>query len=388
MLSELQTPRWPRVIGQQRVKNSLLAAAHSGRLPHAYLFVGNEGVGKDATALEFARVLLCSARGNEACDACHSCLSLKSLQHPDVRFITALPTGRNEDKEDGPLDKLTAAEIEAIQSQYKLKAENPYYRIAIPRANQIKINSVREVRRESAMSSLYKGRRIFIFSNADEMSEASMNTLLKTLEEPPSDTLIILTTARPDLLLPTIISRCQVVRFEPLREQEIEDALVDRERVERSRAALIARLANGSYSRARELLHTDVGEMRAHVVDFVRAVVANKFADVANAVETLSADKDREKVVRFLSLMMVWFRDAYVLMNGAEIINQDQAEAVQRFVTKFPDADVARAIQAVDHSISLIYKNGYIPLTLFQLGVRLRRCITEPSRSQTALPLL
>lgn len=388
MHSELHVPRWPRVIGQHRVKNNLLAVIKSGRLPHAYLFIGNEGVGKDAMALEFARVLLCSARGEEACDTCQSCQSLNSMQHPDVRFITALPTGKGEDKEDGPLDKLSAADISAIQEQYRLKAENPYHRISIPRANQIKINSVRDLRRESAMSSLYKGRRIFIISNADEMNDASMNTLLKTLEEPPPDTLIILTTARPELLLQTIISRCQTVRFEPLREQEIEQALVEREHVENSQAALVARLANGSYIQALELLQTDVGEMRTQVLDFVRTVVANKFTNLAEEIEKLSAGKDRERVVRFLSLMMIWFRDAYVMMNGGEIINRDQSDALRRFVANFPHADVAGAMQAVDHSISLIYKNGYIPLTLFQLGVRLRRCVIEPSPSQSALTLL
>ncbi|MEK7672167.1 MAG: DNA polymerase III subunit delta, partial [Bacteroidota bacterium] len=91
---------WNRVIGQYRVKNILLSALRAQRLPHAYLFIGNEGVGKDAMALELARVLHCEKNQADACNACPSCLKLNSLQHPDVKLITALPVGKGEKSDD------------------------------------------------------------------------------------------------------------------------------------------------------------------------------------------------------------------------------------------------------------------------------------------------
>ncbi len=372
---------WNRVLGQRRVKSILLGAIRSKRLPHAYLFVGNEGVGKDAMALELARTIHCVKKQEEACGECPSCLKMQSLQHPDVKLITALPTGKNEKSEDGPLDKVAVADIQVIQEQYKLKAENPYHRIDIPRANTIKISSIREVRRESAMTTLYDGKRIFIVSNADEMAAESSNTILKTLEEPPGDTLLILTTARPEALLPTIVSRCQLVRFDPLTEEEIRTALVEREGVEQAQATLVARLANGSYVRALQLLESDINALREDVVLFIRTVLGNNSVNLSQHIEKLAASKDRDFVIRFLSLMLIWFRDAFVLLQGGEIINLDQQDDLQNFTAKFPAANLEQVLSSIDHCISLVDKNGYILLALLQLSVKLRRAILQPSVS-------
>jgi DNA polymerase III subunit delta' len=376
---------WNRVIGQQRVKSILLSAFRARRLPHAYLFIGNEGVGKDAMALELARVLHCETHREEACGVCPSCLKVDSLQHPDVKFITPLPLGKGEKSDDAPLDKLTVAEVQGIQEEYRQKAKNPYHRISIPRANIIKINSIRQVRRDSTMSTLYEGKKIFIISNAEEMGEEAANTLLKTLEEPPGDTLLVLTTSRPESLLPTIISRCQPVRFDPLTEPDIRDALVGREQVEADRAALVARLASGSYVRALELLQSDITELRQEVVDFIRTALAHNFLHLSQHIDKLAAAKDRELVVRFLSLMLMWFRDAFVLRTGGEVINLDQQDALRKFSAKFGDADLRTVMEAVDHSISLIDKNGYIPLTLLQLAVKMRRAILETPAQRTLI---
>ncbi|MBX2989994.1 MAG: DNA polymerase III subunit delta' [Bacteroidetes bacterium] len=370
---------WHRVIGQQRVKNILLSALRTGRLPHAYLFAGNEGVGKDAMALELARALHCEKEKENACGECASCLKLNTLQHPDVKLITALPVGKSEKSDDPPMEKLTAADVESVQEQYRRKGENPYHRVAIAKANIIKINSIREVRRESAMSSLYGGKKVFIISNADEMGDEASNTLLKTLEEPPGDTLLILTTSRPETLLQTIISRCQLVRFDPLTELDIRAALMERELVDDLKATLVARLANGSYVRALELLKDDVAALRQDVVNFVRTTLTGNAVAISEQVEQLASSKDREFVVRFLTLMLVWFRDAFVLLQGGSIINLDQQDDLKRFTAKFPDANLNGVMNAVEQSISLIYKNGYILLTLIQLTVRLRRAILEQS---------
>lgn len=367
---------WHRVIGQERVKRILAAAMNSARLPHAYVFIGNEGVGKDAMAIELARVLHCNQRqGDEACGECPACSKIGLLQHPDVRLITALPVGKDEESDDGPLDRLSAADIEIIQEQYKRKAENPYHRITIPKATVIKINSVRDIRRESAMSTLYQGKRVFIISNAEEMGDEAANTLLKTLEEPPGDTLLILTAARPEMMLQTILSRCQPVRFEPLTEEDIASALAEREGVERSKALLVARLANGSYTRARELLDADLAALRNDVVAFVRNCLANNIVNLSQHIEKLSAEKDREFIVRYLLLMLMWFRDAFALLRGGEVINLDQQEDLKKFTARFPNANLNEVMASVEHCISLIHKNGYIPLALIQLAVKLKRAI-------------
>ncbi len=375
---------WQRVIGQARVKQILFAALRNNRLPHAYLFVGNDGVGKDAVALELARVLHCEKGGEEACDICPSCIKVNSMQHPDVKLVVALPVGKGEKSDDPPLEKLTIAEVQLVQEQFKMKAENPYHHIMIPKASIIKINSIRDIRRESSLSTSGGDKRIIIVSRADEMGEAAANTLLKTLEEPGGNTMLILTTSHRDALLPTIRSRCQVVQFDPLTEQDIRTALVDRNAVDVAPASLVARLAHGSYTKALELLHDDVAARRQHVVAFIRAALGNSTVAITEAVDDLCANKDRDVLVGFLNLMLMWVRDALVLLQGGEVINLDQQDDLQKFVSKFPQANLLGALADIERAISLVERNVYINLVMLQLAVQLRRRILASARAINA----
>ncbi len=369
---------WPRVIGQERVKRILLSGIKTARLAHAYLFSGNDGVGKDAMALEFARVLHCETGKEEACGRCASCVRMNALEHPDVKFVVALPVGKGEKSDDGPLAKLGEAEVRTIQEQLRLKGGNPYHRVSIPKATIIKINSIREIRRESSMSTFGKGRRVCIISHADEMGEEASNTILKTLEEPSGSTMLILTTSHRENLLPTIVSRCQGVRFDSLTAEQIKTALIDRNGVEEQQAGLVARIANGSYTRALDLLEEDILSQRQEVVAFIRLLLGSNVLTLTEDIEKLAAPRDREAVLRFLSLMLIWFRDAMVLIQGGEVINIDQRDDLQRFVAKFPDANLVQAVNDVERTISLVERNVYIMLALLQLAVKLRANILTP----------
>jgi DNA polymerase-3 subunit delta' len=366
---------WPRVIGQEPVKKLLLTALHSDRLPHAYLFVGNDGVGKDAMAIEFARVLHCERGEDEPCNECSACAKSLTLQHPDIKLVVALPVGKGEKSDDPPLEKLSATEIQAVQEQYRFKAENPYHRIAIPKATVIKINSIRDIRRESAMSTYGKHKRVIIISRADEMGDAAANTLLKTLEEPSGNTMLILTTAHRSALLPTILSRCQVVQFNPLTERDLASALVERNGVESTQATMVARLANGSYTKACELLQDDVSEQRQRVVAFVRTVLASNIMAITEAVDDVCSTKDREVIVRFLQLLLIWFRDALVLRSGGPVINMDQMDDLRKFISRFPDADLHAILGAIERAVSLVERNVYINVVMLQLIAQVRSSI-------------
>lgn len=364
---------WPAVLGQTRVKRLLVAALEARRIPHAYLFTGSEGVGKDAMALELARVLNCQRGGVEACGECSSCRRVATLQHPDIQLIVPLPVGKGEQSEDSPTARLTPDELRSVQEELRLKAENPYRRVAIPRASIIKINSIRAIRRESAMSTFDGRKRVFIISQADRMGEEAANTLLKTLEEPPTDCLIILTSSRADALLPTIRSRCQAIRFDSLTEEDLRRGLAEREGVDPETASLVARLANGSYTKALELIEGGALEERKAVVMFVRHALGASPVQLSKDVEALAEGKDRERVERFLMLLMMWCRDALVMSHGGAIINVDQRDDLERFLRRFPRADLTGAIADVERAISLVRRNGYIKLVLYQLSVFLKR---------------
>ena len=192
--------------GQERVKNILSNFNSTSKIPHALLFTGLEGVGKEAIAVKFAQsvnsVLL---DGNEK-DKVLKLIS--NLSEPYLKYILPLPRGKNETESDGPTDKLSEDEIELLREELQKKINNPYYIIAIHKANTIKINSIREIKRILSLDFSDIAYRFIIIASAHLMNEASQNALLKNLEEPPEGVIFILITPYPERLRETIRSRC------------------------------------------------------------------------------------------------------------------------------------------------------------------------------------
>jgi len=369
---------WDDVVGQQRVKQLLRRALGSNRLPHAYLFYGPEGVGKDAMAIELAKVVNCEQQADEACDRCGSCLRFASLQHPNVMLIFALPVGKTERTGDPPLAKLSNEDIEQIREQIQRKAQNSYHTISVPRATTIKVNSIRAIKRDVALTTFSRGKKVVIIIDAENLNEESANALLKTLEEPTGDTLFILTTSYRDQLFPTIISRCQDVRFDLLSENEIQSYMIKQRGVEVSTATLVARLAHGSLSLALDLLEVDLQGQRDTVLQFLRTLYAGEEFEVSRCIDEIARDYDRSEMQRFLQLLQLWVRDAMCVQEGVEaVINIDQRESLIRFARRFPHLAYPELISGIDRAISLITKNAYIPLVLTVLAQNVRRALAR-----------
>lgn len=369
---------WNTIIGQRRVKTLLQALLRGGRIPHALLFTGPEGVGKDAVALMTARTLRCGNPqdgGGSPCNACRGCVTTAALQNPNVRFVFALPAGKGEDsRSDSPLIKLADSELTVVQEQMALKATDPYHNIAIPRAQQIKISSIREIRRDNTLASAEPGWRIVIISEAHLMGEGAANAFLKTLEEPNAHMVLILTSSHREKLLPTILSRCQEVRFDSLNEEEIAEALRRERGVDRTTAALTAKLAEGSFSRAVELTGGDLNGLRFDVVALLRAALRRSPLALHGEIERLTAKGDRYAAERILMLLSQWLRDALTMrIVGSDrfVVNTDQVRDIQSFNTKFVGAPVDKMITEVDRSIRAVRSNAQIPLVFTVLGLNL-----------------
>lgn len=374
---------WSSIIGQQRVKNILQRTIAEGRIAHAYCLWGPEGIGKDALALEFAKTLNCEQPTKnretvEACNSCKSCLQASSIQHPNIQFIFSLPAAKSDDGKSGsPILKLSDDQISFIQEQLKLKAENPYHNITIPNATQIRIAAIRDIKRNISMSATQRGRRFVIISEADTMNQEAANAFLKTLEEPNANTTIILTASRRDQLLSTILSRCQQIRCDALTDADIANALVERLQVAPEEATLIARLADGSYSKACELLNDDLTELRSDVVSLLRAILKqrNYILNLTHQIELMTGDKNRNRIEKMLILLLLWIRDAYALSvssNNNVIINIDQLVDLQNFVRNFSHAPLDSAAASIERAIALVRRNVDIHLLLTTLSLELR----------------
>ena len=368
---------WNRVVGQQRVKGLLANMLAGQRVPHALLFTGPPGVGKDAAAIELARAILCPDRGaaTEGCGRCDSCRGVDTLQHQSLHLVFALPTGKNEDgRSDPPLLKLSDQEIGLIRDEIARKGEDPYHDIQIPKAQQIKISSIRELRREVSKASRDSYGRVIIVSEADMMRSESANAFLKTLEEPTARTYLILTSSRPEHLLATITSRCQAIRFDRLGENEIADALVAAGGVDRQSAVLAAHLADGSLTRGRDLLDGEIARERFDVLSFLRSVLRRSPVSAHGEIERLTAGNDRARIERVLGLLLIWLRDLFqVRITGSEdsVINSDQIDDIRSFLRNFPEAPLADMIHSVEQSIYAIRRNGQPSLVMIVLAMRI-----------------
>ncbi|MBP8975682.1 MAG: DNA polymerase III subunit delta' [Bacteroidetes bacterium] len=368
---------WNSVIGQERVKRMLRTAIERKQIAHSYLFFGQAGIGKEALALEFAKTLNCESGGIEACGVCRSCKQFDTLQHPDIYLIFPLPTGSNEKAGDNPYEKLSEDQLGIIREELQKKVQDPYYVIEIPKANFIKINSIREVKRQASLAHGTSRYKIFIILNAESMNAESSNSFLKTLEEPLPDTIFLLTTYDKDLLLPTIVSRCQQIQCDLLSEEEIQEALINRDNIEEGHAKLLARLANGSYGVARRLSSEDMAAQQDEVINFLGYSVTKQYSKILEFIEEL-VRRDRLALYYWLEIMQVWLREAMISQaTGKETTQLFQPERLRKFLQRYSHAHLEKALEAIDTTIAQIDKNVYLPLALFSLSMELYNSVVE-----------
>ena len=372
---------WKSVVGQQQAKDILRQALLSGRVAHAYLFSGPEGSGTEPLAIEFARALVCPEGHGEACDRCGSCRAAAAgFGSPNIHCITQLPAGKGEKSGDPPLAKLSEEDLAAVREQLALKAADPYATLQIPRATTIKVNSIREIRREVSLTGFGSGRKVFLILGADAMNDEASNALLKTLEEPPAETVLLLTAEHPQQLLPTIVSRCQHLRLGPVAAADIAAALLVRGASDKE-AHAVAGLAEGSYTRALRLLDSGYTEQRDDCIAFLRSAVRGIPGDLHRQIEEWAGGYDRAELGDRLRTLQVWLREAMHMQNTAGGPAGREDQALSRFVERYRSVSYNDVDRALERAISLLDKNVYIPLILLTLAASLRRSIdTQPQR--------
>lgn len=362
--------KWKSVIGQDTVQEILQRCIVQGRIPQAVLLSGNDGFGTMALAIEFARTVNCSQPVVEGqsiapCGTCQSCTQARSMQHPNISIVSALPTGKLEGA-----DELRKEWIEGLYDLARELGQNGYAPTRMDNANEIRIVQIRELNRQLSLSMTQRGRRVAIIANAEDMNVSTANAFLKTLEEPHGDTTIIMTTSRRDRLLQTIISRCQVITVPALDEATITDALMQRGNHDRSEAQIAASLSQGDFIVAEAFLSEDVRSIRDGAVDLLRTALRGKEMRPAltAAVHEVTGTRDRARCVAVCNALLLWLRDAYALVAGgssARILNADQQEPLERFASSFAAADFNAAYQSLERAVSDI--DRFVPPSIVML---------------------
>lgn len=303
------------VLGHEMAVEQLRRALRADKIAHSYLFLGNEGIGKKWVALQFSKAINCLERGPDGGDACDRCLSCRKIDgglHPDILTLE-------------------------------------------PENQTIKVDQVRQMQRDLAYRPYEGRRRVCILTAADRMAPHMSNILLKTLEEPPLHTVIILLANHSSLILPTIASRCRTVRFNPLPIPLVSQWLMEEKGLNREEAHLMASLSEGSPGRALEL-RGEIGQMpRMDLLKGWLGLRSISFEAMEHWAESLPSE--RERLASVLELARTLLRDLVVVKtvdDPSRVIHGDLLEELQRIASGWPLPALLDRIEAVHRTISAI----------------------------------
>ena len=230
-----------KIAGQEGSKKTLASMLETGMIPHALLFTGPYGVGKSETAFELARLLLCDNGFSSGCNTCDSCKRAAKLEHPDLHLLFPFRIGSQ------------SSWMEEFNESRKLLSSESYVPIVYEKNLQIVRELVDNVLEKLLESSFEGGRKVCIILNAERFNKTTANRMLKILEEPPEDVHFIMTAEQISMVLPTIVSRSSVLRFRRLRETEISSYLEEFSGLDKEKAKILARMAEGGIKTAKSL---------------------------------------------------------------------------------------------------------------------------------------
>jgi len=303
MTNQLITDNW-NLIGHEWAVDMLKKHVVNGTTRHAYLFAGPPGLGRRTLALRFAQALNCQTPGDAGipCRQCRDCKQIEAMQHADLTVVQAESEG-----------------------------------------GTLKVDQIREARRTLTLKPYQSKYRVALFLRFQEANDNAANALLKTLEEAPSYAVLILTADNPEQLLPTIVSRCEVLRLRPLKIEEFQKALESRG-LEIGQAKLIAHISGGRFGYALRLIENDsLLEKREERLNDLQSLISASRVEKFAYADRLSKDKDsmRQAILIWLS----YWRDVMLRSAQAEtpLVNVDRNVEIEDLAGRL-DLSVARIV--------------------------------------------
>ncbi|MCP4669115.1 MAG: DNA polymerase III subunit delta' [Deltaproteobacteria bacterium] len=338
-------PSFSHILGQERAKKFLKNVLAGEKIPHAYLFTGIPGVGKTSTAMALAMALNCNEPvEEEGCAGCVACRQLRSGNSPDFLIIARLPDRKN-----------------------------------------ILIEQIQEFNRKLGFAPL--GRyRVSVIQEAETMTAEAANCLLKTLEEPPAGNIIILNAVEPLELMPTIVSRCQRVPFQPLPLRDMRNWLVQKGHMEEETARVMARISGGSLGRVLKMRESDFVEKRRKWLQMLLKLpglskekgfqMAMECADEAKKIGLLSKDDGKTGALDMLALWESWYRDLLIVKVGGPahlLINEDYFHMIKSIIENFTIDNLIDSLMAVDQAERDLRRRRNISLVMEHVALHLGR---------------
>jgi DNA polymerase III subunit delta' len=321
------------IVGHEWAVDFLRRSLAGERAAHAYLLSGPQSVGKALLALRLAQALNCETAGQEPCLACRSCRRIERGNHPDVRVAGMASQGAG------------------------LKPEEA------ARQKDLKIDTVREWLRDVTLKPYEGRRRVFILHDAERLSEAASNAMLKTLEEPPPYATLVLVANTAGDLLPTIVSRCQPLKLRPVPRQQVAQALRERHNLAAGDAELLAAWSGGRIGWALRMVETpDELEARQSQLDELAALAGQgRAATFRWAEERAKEYRGGEQAVVFgaLELWQSWWRDVLLTAAGCPeaVVHIDRRDDLERAATHYSLAEVHAFVRRIGETARQLREN-------------------------------
>ena len=380
------------IIGQEATKQQLRQAVREGRIPHAQLFAGISGIGKLQLALAYAQYLNCPHRSEtDSCGTCPTCLQFEHLQHPDLHFVFPIVKTDAADTCDGFLEPWR----EIILTNHYFDLDDWHKALGVEtKQSMIYEKESGEILRKLSLKPYGDGYKVMIIWQPEKMNASSANKLLKILEEPSPKTIFLLVSEHPEDLLSTIQSRVQTIRVPQLETQTIVAALMERG-MDATKAADIARIANGSYLAAlkkAEASEENQQELRDFIALFRDAYTVGVLKDPQKKFDSLKrlrqwsldmADSKvgREKQKHFLQYAQQQVRENYIRNMAQPELNyqmEDERDFSVKFAPFIHNGNVEAIMNQLDLAERQIEQNGNAKMIFFDLCLQMIVLIKKP----------
>lgn len=311
------TENWD-LIGHEWAVDMLKKHVVNGTTRHAYLFAGPPGIGRRTLALRFAQALNCQSptAPGVPCGECRNCKQIAAMQHPDLTIVQSESEG-----------------------------------------GMIKVDQIRETRRALTLKPYAANYRVALFLRFQEANDSASNALLKTLEEAPAYAVLILTADNPEQLLPTIVSRCEVLRLRPLKIEEVQQALEEKG-FETNQSKLIAHISGGRFGYARRLLESEalLAEREERLNDLQSLISASRVEKFSYA-DKLSKDKDSMR--RVILIWLSYWRDIMLrtAQAGTPLVNIDRNMEIEEIAHRTDLSSARLVVHELENTLEKMEKN-------------------------------
>lgn len=322
------------IVGQEHIKEHMTNALSQGRIGHAYIINGERNCGKEFVAKTFAQAILCEEpEGVEPCGKCHSCIQAESNNHPDIIFVSH--------------DKPTTISVDDIRTQ---------------------INSTVDIMPYSGQ------KKVYIINDAELMTVQAQNALLKTLEEPPHYVVIIILTNNVDMFLSTILSRCVLLNFKPVRDDLIKDYLMETYKIPDYKADICVAFARGNIGKARLLAKSEeFDKVKEEALSLLKNINDMEINEIVASIKRIVEYKF--DINDYLDIFSIWYRDMLLFKathDANSLVFKDELKHIIKAADRTTYEGIENILDAIDKCKLRLRSNVNFDLSMELLLLTIR----------------